>query len=690
MSDGLPIRIMKPDRQYAQRQAACTLLDSHLPEAHHLQPLTPDSLKTQLKQIRRHARDNIDALITDLQATLGRNYPELQVHFADCAADAVTTISTLADGERTVKTNNSSVVTQELKPGLERSGFSVENAYLKEYSLEESIFQDYWDLPKLAGRDLYPHFSITQRFSGLPKGEINRCLAVLGVNAMSSEDGTTFFMEHTNNIGHTIRNASHVVLVIGLDKIVSTSEEAQIQTQAMGVFGFESILLGIGQRRNTTPASDDRPSQFNGRERELHVILLDNGRRDLLASQYRDIFLCVGCRACNKHCPIRHAFVVADSHCDLPYLLWQAAIDQSTEHGTSFTRKLLGKPDWLAKIGTRTAPMSNWMMGTGFVRAPMEVVSGIDRRANLPKFHSRILKKRLRDRRGSSTGRDMHGNASSSLQENVEAETATHVAEHRSPEDALQIDDARILEKKVAYFHGCFANYYDPEVGEATLDVLHRNQVEVAVPEQACCGLPMVGKGNERQGNELMAANNKALAEWVSEGYTVISSCASCAFFLKNQYPKMLSSASAQQVSDNILHVTNYLLRLHRLGGLATDFVTMNETLFYHTPCHLRALQLEQHADTYAVDLLQLIPGVAVTEGSEECCGMAGSYGLQKAHYPLSQDIAVRLIGRIKQSAANRIVDDCGACGLQIEAGTGRPADHPMIMLHEAYGLGPL
>jgi glycerol-3-phosphate dehydrogenase subunit C len=398
---------------------------------------------------------------------------------------------------------------------------------------------------------------------------------------MSSEDGTTFFMEHTNNIGHTIRNASQVVLVIGLDKIVSTSEEAQIQTQAMGVFGFESILLGIGQRRNSTPALDDRPSQFNGRERELHVILLDNGRRDLLASQYRDIFLCVGCRACNKHCPIRHAFVVADSHwtpmnylknavtsrgekievdaclhceacaiecpvdIDLPYLLWQAAIDQSTEHGTSFTRKLLGKPDWLAKIGTRTAPMSNWMMGTGFVRAPMEVVSGIDRRANLPKFHSRILKKRLRDRRGSSTGRDMHGNASSSLQENVEAETATHVAEHRSPEDALQIDDARILEKKVAYFHGCFANYYDPEVGEATLDVLHRNQVEVAVPEQACCGLPMVGKGNERQGNELMAANNKALAEWVSEGYTVISSCASCAFFLKNQYPKMLSSASA-------------------------------------------------------------------------------------------------------------------------------------------------
>jgi len=161
-------------------------------------------------------------------------------------------------------------------------------------------------------------------------------------------------------------------------------------------------------------------------KRELHLIILDNGRAQLLQGKFRDLFLCIGCQACNKHCPIRHSFsnigyiwtprnylgeflfgtsasIDVCPHCeacrlecpldiDLPYLMWQAKMDYVTQHGTSFRHKILGRPELLAKIGTPLASIVNWMMRQKLVRIPMEILTGIDRRANLPKFHSNTFR----------------------------------------------------------------------------------------------------------------------------------------------------------------------------------------------------------------------------------------------------------------------------------------------------------
>ena len=165
----------------------------------------------------------------------------------------------------------------------------------------------------------------------------------------------------------------------------------------------------------------------NGK-RELHLIILDNGRTELLQGAFRDLFLCIGCQACNKHCPIRHSFtninyiwtprnylnefIYGNSssvdiclHCkacrmecpldiDLPYLVWLAKRDHITRQGTSFKHKILGRPELLARLGTALAPIANWMMEQKLVRIAMEVLTGVDRRAKLPKFHSKTFGKR--------------------------------------------------------------------------------------------------------------------------------------------------------------------------------------------------------------------------------------------------------------------------------------------------------
>jgi glycerol-3-phosphate dehydrogenase subunit C len=121
---------------------------------------------------------------------------------------------------------------------------------------------------------------------------------------------------------------------------------------------------------------------------------------------------------------------------------------------------------------------------------------------------------------------------------------------------------------KVAYYHGCFANYYYPQAGEATLAILKKNGIEVEVPRQVCCGLPMMAKGNVKDAMANMRRNAGVLSKLVSDGYAVVVSCSSCGLFLKRDSPHLLQTDAARLVAENLYHITEYLLKLNEAGHL--------------------------------------------------------------------------------------------------------------------------
>jgi glycerol-3-phosphate dehydrogenase subunit C len=180
-----------------------------------------------------------------------------------------------------------------------------------------------------------------------------------------------------------------------------------------------------------------------------------------------------------------------------------------------------------------------------------------------------------------------------------------------------------------------------------------------------------------------MAHNTKVLSRLVSNGFILVTACSSCALFLKQDYPRFIGTEAANQVSQNLYHITEYLAKLYEIGQLNTNFRHTQQTVFYHTPCHLRAQQIGNPT----VKVLQLIPGISVKKVSEECCGMGGTYGYEKANYELSKVIASKVCGDIKANPTDRVVTDCGGCKLQIEAGTNSKVDHPIILVREAYSL---
>ena len=73
------------------------------------------------------------------------------------------------------------------------------------------------------------------------------------------------------------------------------------------------------------------------------------------------------------------------------------------------------------------------------------------------------------------------------------------------------------------------------------------------------------------------------------------------------------------------------------------------------------------------------------------CCGMAGSFGFEREHYELSMQIGgMRLFPAINAEAGEtRIAASGTSCRQQIAHGTGRRADHPVVLLRTALRAQP-
>jgi L-lactate utilization protein LutB len=418
---------MEPELTQKRDLSARKLLEGGQKKALIPEPPSIDDIKQQLREIREHARQNIDSLVNQLQTNLGQKYPQVKVKLAVDNIEAVRYIAEISDGLKIVSTNNSSIVSQELKPELIANGFTVINSYLDEFEVRKREILDYWDLPGLEDKNLWGTFDVSIKMAGLADTETKKYLALLGVNVIATEDGTAFFLQHFSNIHNDLQQANKVVLVVGLDKIVNSKQDAIFQTRCMGIFGLESVLLGIEPKPGKLSSIAELSLPPGDRERELHLLLLDNGRTNLLRGDYADLFLCIGCRACNQHCPIRHSFTEVDYiwtprnylnqflygksrsidvclHCeacriecpldiDLPLMMWRAKMDYISQYGRSLKHKILGMPEMLAKLGTAFAPLSNWMMRNKLARTPMEFITGIDRRTKLPTFHSQTFRK---------------------------------------------------------------------------------------------------------------------------------------------------------------------------------------------------------------------------------------------------------------------------------------------------------
>jgi glycerol-3-phosphate dehydrogenase subunit C len=302
--------------------------------------------------------------------------------------------------------------------------------------------------------------------------------------------------------------------------------------------------------------------------------------------------------------------------------------------------------------------------------------------------------------------------------------------------------DAKLATKdrpKVAYFAGCTGKYLFPDVPKAAVEVLHRNGIEVYLPEQRCCGMPSLLEGDRRMTLEFARFNVERLSEVVEDGYAIVCSCPTCGYVLKcllsegavyaedykasqangngakmteyllsippdqravgwirqfafsyvsrlfkdEQYFSSLSGLKRMMVADNTYDLGEYLWNLHLNGDLNMEFGPLEAKTAYYPPCHQR----EQNIGRPYTDLLSLIPGISVEpiDGKFHCCGNAGIMGFKSDFHRHSVKIGSRLKALIRQLDPERLLTDCLSCRMQFNQITRYDVYHPIEIIKASY-----
>jgi L-lactate dehydrogenase complex protein LldF len=127
-------------------------------------------------------------------------------------------------------------------------------------------------------------------------------VGVTGANFLVAETGTSIIVTNEGN-GDLTQNLPRVHIVLAsIEKIVPTLEDAStilrvLARSATGQDFSNYTTLSTGPRR---------PGDLDGPE-EYHVIILDNGRTNVLGSEFQDMLRCIRCGACLNHCPVYNA-----------------------------------------------------------------------------------------------------------------------------------------------------------------------------------------------------------------------------------------------------------------------------------------------------------------------------------------------------------------------------------------------
>ncbi|GFH62705.1 MAG: anaerobic glycerol-3-phosphate dehydrogenase subunit C [Candidatus Desulfovibrio kirbyi] len=246
------------------------------------------------------------------------------------------------------------------------------------------------------------------------------------------------------------------------------------------------------------------------------------------------------------------------------------------------------------------------------------------------------------------------------------------------------------LSRAVVFFPGCFVDTYEPESGLDIVAVLNRAGYKVIVPGTTddsgafvCCGLPMVANGFWQDARDNARRNLKTLAAWAAKGMPILTACPSCALMIGKDYAEYFPALIAPGQSSSLVDVCDFLIGCVERGELALPAAPQKvETVFYHAPCHSRALGI----GLPGLDLLREIPGIQAEYADSGCCGISGSYGFKKDKYPIAMRVGAPLFEAMRQSGATLCASECGTCRVQMRHGGGKQTVHPVSVLRRYLG----
>lgn len=124
-------------------------------------------------------------------------------------------------------------------------------------------------------------------------------MGISGGNIAVAETGSVVLVTNEGN-GRLVTSLPPVhVAVIGIEKIAPTWDEAAVWLSLLAR-SAAGQPLSIYTSIITGPARSDDPDGA----KEVHIVLLDNGRSQLVGTKYEEVLQCIRCGACLNVCPV--------------------------------------------------------------------------------------------------------------------------------------------------------------------------------------------------------------------------------------------------------------------------------------------------------------------------------------------------------------------------------------------------
>ena len=280
-----------------------------------------EALRDDGKAIKDHTLANLDAYLETYEAAVLKRGG--QVHWARDAAEARDIVRAICRqaGARTV-TKGKSMVSEEieLNAALEADGMEVVETDAGEYILQlgrempshivmptvhktteqiADLFQKHHAAHGFPDRTLDAAELIGQVRSVLREKYFKADVGITGANFLVAETGSNIIVTNEGNGDLTSTLARVHIVTTGIEKVVPTLEDLSVMLRLLARSALGSEITSY----TTLSTGPKRPGDLDGPE-AYHVVLIDNGRTNMLSGHFREMLRCIRCGACMNHCPV--------------------------------------------------------------------------------------------------------------------------------------------------------------------------------------------------------------------------------------------------------------------------------------------------------------------------------------------------------------------------------------------------
>ena len=375
-----------------------------------------------------------------------------------------------------------------------------------------------------------------------------------------------------------------------------------------------------------------------------------NMLRQLLSSPAEETFsnpdlheildLCLSCKGCQTECP---------SGVDMGKLKAETLQQSYLKSGVPLRTQLIGNFPTLQRYASYVAPLYNFLVEFPLTASLIKVAMGFAIERSLPTVQFTSL------------------------------ETWFKRYAKKNPQQGLK-------NGLVYLFADEFTNHNEVPLGQKTIKLLNRLGYGVEIPTDIISGRSYISKGMLVEAKALANSNVEKLQALISSDQPLIGIEPSALLTFRDEIPALVDldkRAQAEALKPNCLLIDEFIAREFKAGKISVDdFHGKQQKILLHGHCHQKSI-----AGLTATRIALSIPSQYEVELLPTgCCGMAGSFGYEKKHYKLSQQIAnLVLFPRLLHKPIKSIIASNGtSCRHQIKDGIEQEGLHTAEILYNA------